>query len=174
MASTDTYLANLQTIAQQESQLQYMRHSARSRDSEIEALTARWREFQDMQERWTSYERERVGERDALRKRGEQLEALKNKVGGWRVGLGGLAALCNLELKAHDKHYVRQALTCTNGWGMLRKRGAAGGTEGQIDQLASCSSWGTWGRRRGLAKKGSRGKRLSTRRMLQCLAEGCS
>ena len=76
-----------QTIAQQESQLQYMRHSARSRDSEIEALTARWREFQDMQERWASYERERVGERDALRKRGEQLEALKNKVGGGSVGL---------------------------------------------------------------------------------------
>ena len=98
LASADVCLPNLQTIAQQESQLQYMRHSARSRDSEIEALTARWREFQDMQERWTSYERERVGERDALRKRGEQLEALKNKVSGWSWGLAGLGALCTLEL----------------------------------------------------------------------------
>ena len=96
-----------------------MRHSARSRDSEIEALTARWREFQDMQERWTSYERERVGERDALRKRGEQLEALKNKVGGWSLALGGLGALCDRELEALDKRRMRQAPTCTKLWGRV-------------------------------------------------------
>ena len=70
----------LQTVAQNVAQLDYMRHAMKSKDAEIEVLKKKWQEYQEVQDRLSGYEKDRLGEKDLLRKRAEQIDALQHKV----------------------------------------------------------------------------------------------
>ena len=70
----------VQTVAQNVAQLDYMRHAMKSKDAEIEVLKKKWQEYQEVQERLSGYEKDRLGEKDLLRKRAEQIDALQHKV----------------------------------------------------------------------------------------------
>ena len=70
----------LQTVAQNVAQLDYMRHAMKSKDAEIDVLKKKWQEYQEVQDRLSGYEKDRLGEKDLLRKRAEQIDALQHKV----------------------------------------------------------------------------------------------
>lgn len=70
----------LQTVAQNMAQLDYMRHAMKSKDAEIDVLKKKWQEYQEVQDRLSGYEKDRLGEKDLLRKRAEQIDALQHKV----------------------------------------------------------------------------------------------
>jgi hypothetical protein len=70
----------LQTVAQHVAQMDYMRHAMKTKDGEIEVLKKKWQEYQDVQDRLSGYEKDRLGEKDLLRKRAEQIDALQHKV----------------------------------------------------------------------------------------------
>lgn len=72
--------AGLQTVAQNMAQLDYMRHAMKSKDAEIDVLKKKWQEYQEVQDRLSGYEKDRLGEKDLLRKRAEQIDALQHKV----------------------------------------------------------------------------------------------
>ena len=52
----------------------------KTKDGEIEVLKKKWQEYQDVQDRLSGYEKDRLGEKDLLRKRAEQIDALQHKV----------------------------------------------------------------------------------------------
>lgn len=60
--------------------MDYMRHAMKTKDAEIEVLKKKWQEYQEVQERMSNYEKDRMGEKDLLRKRAEQIDALQHKV----------------------------------------------------------------------------------------------
>lgn len=70
----------LQTVAQNMAQLDYMRHAMKSKDAEIDVLKKKWQEYQEVQDRLSGYEKDRLGEKDLLRKQAEQIDALQHKV----------------------------------------------------------------------------------------------
>lgn len=70
----------VQTVAQHVAQMDYMRHAMKTKDGEIEVLKKKWQEYQDVQDRLSGYEKDRLGEKDLLRKRAEQIDALQHKV----------------------------------------------------------------------------------------------
>ena len=86
LADAHTLLPNkacswfLQTVAQNVAQLDYMRHAMKTKDGEIEVLKKKWQEYQEVQDRLSGYEKDRLGEKDLLRKRAEQIDALQHKV----------------------------------------------------------------------------------------------
>ena len=57
-----------------------MRHAMKSKDAEIDVLKKKWQEYQEVQDRLSGYEKDRLGEKDLLRKRAEQIDALQHKV----------------------------------------------------------------------------------------------
>ena len=67
-------------MAQHVAQMDYMRHAMKTKDGEIEVLKKKWQEYQDVQDRLSGYEKDRLGEKDLLRKRAEQIDALQHKV----------------------------------------------------------------------------------------------
>ena len=69
-----------QTVAQHVAQMDYMRHAMKTKDGEIEVLKKKWQEYQEVQDRLSGYEKDRLGEKDLLRKRAEQIDALQHKV----------------------------------------------------------------------------------------------
>lgn len=75
-----TVLCLPQTVAQHVAQMDYMRHAMKTKDGEIEVLKKKWQEYQDVQDRLSGYEKDRLGEKDLLRKRAEQIDALQHKV----------------------------------------------------------------------------------------------
>ena len=60
--------------------MDYMRHAMKTKDAEIDVLKRKWQEYQEVQERMSNYEKDRMGEKDLLRKRAEQIDALQHKV----------------------------------------------------------------------------------------------
>lgn len=60
--------------------MDYMRHAMKTKDAEIDVLKKKWQEYQEVQERMSNYEKDRMGEKDLLRKRAEQIDALQHKV----------------------------------------------------------------------------------------------
>lgn len=60
--------------------MDYMRHAMKTKDGEIEVLKKKWQEYQEVQDRLSGYEKDRLGEKDLLRKRAEQIDALQHKV----------------------------------------------------------------------------------------------
>ena len=70
----------VQTVAQHVAQMDYMRHAMKTKDGEIEVLKKKWQEYQEVQDRLSGYEKDRLGEKDLLRKRAEQIDALQHKV----------------------------------------------------------------------------------------------
>lgn len=52
----------------------------KSKDAEIDVLKKKWQEYQEVQDRLSGYEKDRLGEKDLLRKRAEQIDALQHKV----------------------------------------------------------------------------------------------
>ena len=52
----------------------------KTKDAEIEVLKKKWQEYQEVQDRLSGYEKDRLGEKDLLRKRAEQIDALQHKV----------------------------------------------------------------------------------------------
>ena len=85
----------LQTVAQNVAQLDYMRHAMKTKDAEVEVLKKKWQEYQEVQDRLSGYEKDRLGEKDLLRKRAEQIDALQHKAGHKSVSQYGLL-LCTL------------------------------------------------------------------------------
>ena len=77
-------------MAQNAAQLDYMRHAMKTKDAEIEVLKTKWQEYQEVQDRLSGYEKDRLGEKDLLRKRAEQIDALQHKV---QWSLAGPSAL---------------------------------------------------------------------------------
>lgn len=57
-----------------------MRHAMKSKDAEVDILKKKWQEYQEVQDRLSGYEKDRLGEKDLLRKRAEQIDALQHKV----------------------------------------------------------------------------------------------